>query len=97
MLRADVSSERRNLVEPRGKETLAVEHFGGLQRVTLAGETVMVELMVGPLHVEHPPAKRTLGEHDTETWVAQQHARKGVKRDNKNTGNRPRHCVQGFG
>src|SRR4029453_16455505 len=95
VFRADVSGERRDGVEPRGEETLALEHFRGLQRITLAGEAVMVELMVGPLHVEHAPAKRAFGEHDAKARVTQQHTGEGVERDNEDTGNRPRHRVQG--
>jgi hypothetical protein len=31
--------------------------------------------VVCPFHIEHAPAKRALGEHEAEAWVAQQHTR----------------------
>ena len=66
---AHMLHEGCDLVEPGGEAALAVEHLRRLKLVALGGKAVMLELMVGPLQVDHAPAQRALRKYNSQTWV----------------------------
>ena len=73
---ADVVRERRDQIVPGVEEALTLEHLQRREVVTFAGESVMLELVIGPFQIEHAPAERAFGQHQAQLGMAQQNPRK---------------------
>ena len=71
MIGADVIGEGRDWIVPGIEEALTLEHLQRRKIVTLASETVMFELVIGPFQIEHAPTERALSQYQAQLRVAQ--------------------------